>query len=274
MTDPETRPDLGPELPDWLAGLTPDNRRRLLALWRARDGRETGPDPNICGEILSEAGGLDPVLAVADGRVDLIPDAGWLVAGQARPGGGFATIRVSRFGPGGFSPGSCHDNREQYAAVKLHYQLESGSYQTREIACEPPNFPGRQTEPCERFGNDVYLPLKFDEADISELKGGGRLIARSQLFRGGRVFATMDWRQPDGSNNPLPVNRIAASRQEVEAIVGQIGLGIGLGSEDISSLAAESVAGFSQSPAEAPPAHHPDPFGSSKPPAPAATVNF
>lgn len=260
--------------PGWLAGLSSDQEAdRFISLWQARDAQEGGPDLDICGEILGEVAGVDPVLAVAEGRAELIPASGWLVNCYARPGWG-GTIRVTRYDEGGFTPESCSGNREQHSRARLHYRLEGGSYHDREIAYENPGYPDRDIEPCERFGYGAYLPLKFEEAEVSRLENGGRIIARSKLFRGARLFAAMDWQPVDDVSSAAPINRIAASPAEVEAIVGQIGVGMGLGPEDAQSLVTASTDKFTQSPAETALPHPPGPFGSAKPPAPAPLVDF
>ena len=237
----------GSEAPAWLAGFpSSEAADRFLELWRSKDNHQNGADQDVYGEILKEAIGVDPVLAVADGRADLIPGSGWLVKSHVSPGHG-GVIKVTRYGEGGFVPETCHDSREQYSSARLYYRLKSGNYLDREIAYENPDYPGKETEPCDRTDLSTYVPMRFEDAETRPLDNGGRIIARSELWAGGNSFAPMDWQLPYDARSLVNVNRVVSEAAEVEAIVGQIGAGMGLEPNDVQSLVAESTSKFARS---------------------------
>lgn len=189
---------------------------------------------------LEKVPGIDPVLAIADGKPEEIPEEGWLVTSHIAPGYG-GKITVYRYGKGQieFKPPS--DSREKYGEVRVHFGIKGGYGHT--LAYENPEFPNKDTEPYDRVSPTSYTGLGFDRTDIVPLSNGGRLLDEKGAMgeHGLNLFTSMDWRDFDrGSmrehSSDFPVNRVVADQEALGPVLTGLGAGMGLEAQDIEVL--------------------------------------
>lgn len=210
---------------------------------RQTASRVTDEDAKERGiSALEKVPGVDPVLAIVDGRSEEIPEAGWLVSSHIAPGYG-GKIDVYRYGKGQIEFKDPSDNREQYGEVRLHFGIRGGDRHT--IAYENPKFPGRDIEPYDRMSQTSYTGLDFKGTDIVPLSNGGRLLdektAMGERPKGINLFTSMDWRDFDRPamrehSTDFPVNRVVADQEAIGPILAGLGEGMGLEAQDIETL--------------------------------------
>ncbi len=197
-------------------------------------------DRDASFDVLKVVPGLDPVLAIVDGRSDEVPKEGWLVHAGIAPGYG-GVINVYHY-LDGLEVTSVSDDREKYHAVSVGLRLTKFGQHT--IAYENPNYPNRDTEPFNRIGSASYTGLSFSDTESVGLGNGGRLLneTRPMEVRAsmGSSF-TIDWKDLDNSITrehapSVDVNRVVEGREQVGAVLVALGAGMGLEMSDSREL--------------------------------------
>lgn len=190
-----------------------------------------------CHAQLASAPGVDPVLAAADGFTSEIPDSGWLIKANVAPGGS-GVIETYRYASGGIEFRDVSDHRDKYESVRAYYELND--YKSWHMGYEDPDYPAKETDPCERMSPTTYLGARFDDTAISALVNGGRLFEPPPMTGGSGLFLTMDWwsRGNEKRSNHAHVNRAVGSIEEVNEVMSHITAGMGLSDDDALTIMA------------------------------------
>ena len=216
------------------------DRDNVSRLQLRRDKRlgSSEADRQECLEVLRDAPGVDPVMAVAEGRIGAIPDEGWLVNAHVSPAG-CGVVNVYRYPPGGFETGSLTDHRDDYDEMRLFGDLkEYGKYT---LAYEEPNYPHKDTDPCDRFDETAYFGSRFERLEQSVLENGGRLLCETRpmtMGSRGSLSFSMDWQtmEKEDSRSHAHVNRAVTDVDEVRDVLRHIAVGMGLGQNDAGAM--------------------------------------
>lgn len=189
-------------------------------------------------EILTATPGVDPVLAIAEGRSEEIPAGGWVINANVVPGYG-GVLKIFRYPEGSFEAESLDDDRNGYGSARLHYKLKG--YGRHVIAYENPDYPTKDVEPYDRMTMESWTGLSFANTDVVPLHNGGRLLngSHQMVLVEGQTHNSMDYKAPDKAT--ATVNRVVEGVEEAGAVLVQLGAGMGLEQNDTKTLL-ESVA--------------------------------
>ena len=214
-------------------------REAIAASHHSNGSGSSSAGKRECHEMLRSAPGVDPVMAVADGRSDEIPDEGWLINAHVSPAGS-GVVNIYRYPSGGFETGTSHsdDYGDGYGATKIFSCLSRFGKHT--LAYEELNYPHRDTDPCDRFSETTYFGSRFEGLDDRELENGGRLLSEQRPMRMGEgsLYLPMNsWSmKSEGLRSHAHVNRAVRDLDEVSDVLSHIAAGMGLGQNDVDAV--------------------------------------
>lgn len=190
-------------------------------------------------DLLLGTPGIDPVLAVADGHPEDIPEEGWLVASHIAPGYG-GVVNIYRYSRDSFNlAGSVSDTREEYGQVRVPFELRN-TYGQHIIAYENSTYPNKTTEPYERVSQASYTGLGFENTELIPLNNGGRLLDEKGRMseRGNGSWFQLDWHDwsEDRRREYSPdmvVNRVVEDPERLGEVLVYLASGMGLKDKDI-----------------------------------------
>lgn len=221
-----------------MGGTAEEAQQFATFVGESKSARDVDRKPFI--EILKQVPGVDPVLAVCDGKEEDIPAEGWIVDSNIAPGYG-GVLRIYRYNQGSLTFGELNDNREKYSEASLPYYLDGFGVHT--IAYENPNFPDKDLDPCERIQQAAYTGYRFSSTNIIALENGGRLLdqAESLSMSRGRSMSKFSWKDLDNEMSQrlapdFPICRVTDSHEKLGAILVGLGAGMGLEQTDIRTL--------------------------------------
>lgn len=216
----------------------------FFAEGRAAHEAATDVDSNL--EVLKSVPGVDPVLAVVEGRPGDIPQDGWVVNSHIAPGYG-GVINIYRYKEGSLTPSpydGSPDSREKWGEARVHFGLE-GEYGSHTVIYENPLFPQKDVDPCERLSETSYAGLRLTGTDAIDLDNGGRILdEKDPMVIGGRggTFFGMDWEDIDkklgktGKATETDINRVTADPEQFRQILAHLGYSMGMTEQGIQSL--------------------------------------
>jgi hypothetical protein len=211
----------------------------MFGFWtEARATYENADDKELSFEVLKAVPGVDPVLAIADGHPDDIPQDGWIVNSHVAPGYG-GVINIYRYEEGGLVPASVEDSREKYGQVRVNFDLNG--YGRHTVAYENPAFPHKDVEPYARMQQSSYTGLPFSATEVIDLDNGGRILDEKDpmVVHGGGMFFSMDWEDIDRRSDlsrEVDINRVTADPAQLRKILAHLSYAMGMTHEGIEKL--------------------------------------
>jgi hypothetical protein len=189
-------------------------------------------------DTLLGAPGLDPLSALAEGREDEIPREGYLITATAIPDGRHGSVEVLRYGNGALVFSSLRDAREEYGSISAAISLQREAETTLLIGKDEP-IAGRYSA--------ANREMMADTAEVESLEDGVGIIRQVQpRVSTGSLFAKVRnknpyaGRYPTTDRYPIELCRVATSTEEVIAILGHLGEGMGLDDEQRQKFLAAS----------------------------------
>ncbi len=199
-------------------------------------GEEVVTDRQAALEVLKTVPGIDPVLAIAAGTPELIPEAGWLINTHIAPTDS-GVINITRYN--GFSlVYSGFTASEEYGQIQAFIQHHGSG--THTLVYENPDYPDKETEPIYRDDRNAWANLKFDGADVVDLSNGGKILDATGRIRidPGTFNYSMGWQDIDRYRDEtvVEVNRAIADLEQLPPILAHACYAMGLSRQDFITM--------------------------------------
>lgn len=221
--------------------MTLEQHEQMFGFWteaRVTYGNNADKERNF--EVLKSVPGIDPVLAVVDGKPEAIPEKGWIVNSHLAPGYG-GVIRIFYYPEGSLVPYKAHDDREQYGHARVSFDLNG--YGGHVIAYENPAFPHKDVEPYDRMSQASYTGFRFVDTEVIDLDNGGRILdERASLeVHGQGMFFSMDWEDIDRRlesdlTREIDINRVTADSEQLKQILTHLSYAMGMTHQGMKAL--------------------------------------